>query len=147
MTAFFGYCVDLSGAAMPQNRKISRHIVLSFFLILRERSINSYTRTCIIPQCELYYTVCNAMENHREKSSENSFLSSQNFDSNGGDLDIVEMIVFWDLSGLPFHAADCKFRLPFLHVYRDDGIIMERWWRYASKRGIRAYIHQLLAIH
>jgi hypothetical protein len=24
---------------------------------------------------------------------------------------------------------------------------MERWWRYASKRGIRAYIHQLLAIH
>jgi hypothetical protein len=125
-----------AGAATPQNRKISRHIILSFFLILRERSINSYS--CIIQQCELHYTVCNAMENHRGKSSENRIenrafcrLQFANFDSNGGDLDIVEMIVFCDLSGLLFHAADCKS--------------METWWLALSKQAWHPSIHASIA--
>jgi hypothetical protein len=76
-------------------------------------------------------------------------LSFANFDSNGGDLDIVEIIVFCDLSGLLFHAADCKSRLPFLHVYRDGGIIMETWWLALRKQAWHPKTHAsiVFAIH
>jgi hypothetical protein len=78
------------------------------------------------------------MENHRGKSSENRIenrafchLQFANFDSNGGDLDIVEMIVFCDLSGLLFHAADCKS--------------METWWLVLSKQAWHPSIHASIA--